>query len=123
MRFSTVLLIFGLLSAATVARAQESVSSAQESRPDVKAAVDTRQVTLYPNPAVETVTVKFEQAQTAKVRMTLHNIIGNVVEVESEILDDYEIRLKVKDLPAGYYLLAIRNDDSGFKGTFKILKR
>lgn len=80
-------------------------------------------VQFYPNPAVEYLSVKFEAPCANKIRMTLHNILGNVIEVETEVLDQHELRLRVKDLPSGYYLLAFKDSDSNFRSTYKFLKR
>lgn len=88
------------------------------------ASVDlSKQVKLYPNPAVEFLTVKFETPQAKKAKFILHNIIGNELETESEIIDEFEVRIRVKDLSAGFYLLSIKNDESGFKGAYKFLKK
>ncbi len=81
-----------------------------------------KSVHVYPNPAVEFVSIKFEQPMARTVRFTLHSIIGNAVEVESEIVDDYELRIKVKDLPAGYYLIAMKDAENG-RASYKFLKR
>ena len=78
---------------------------------------------LFPNPATDFVTVKMDQPQVRKTKFTLYTILGNTVEVESEIIDDFEIRFKVRDLNAGYYLLALNNEDNNYRHTFKILKR
>lgn len=82
-----------------------------------------RLVQFYPNPATEYLSVKFETPCADKIRMTLHNILGNVVEVETEVLDRHELRLKVKELPSGYYLLAFKDSETNFKSTYKFLKR
>jgi hypothetical protein len=83
----------------------------------------TRSVQLFPNPATEFIDVKLEQFPAEKVNLTVHNIIGNKLEVETEILDEHLIRVKVKDLASGYYLLAIKDEESKFRGTYKFLKR
>src|ERR1700712_1900343 len=62
-----------------------------------------RKVELYPNPAVDFLSVKFETPCARRVKVSMHNIIGNVVEVEIEIVDERELKLNVKDLPLGYY--------------------
>jgi hypothetical protein len=80
-------------------------------------------VSIFPNPAIEYLNIKFEDPIAKKARLTVHNVIGNAMEVESETIDDHEIRLKVKDLPVGYYLLAVRDDDSNSRSTIKFLKR
>jgi Secretion system C-terminal sorting domain len=82
-----------------------------------------KSVKLYPNPATEFLSLRLESPISHHLKLTVHNIIGNSVEVESEIIDDHEVRLKVKDLSAGYYLLAVNDESSGFKGVYKFLKR
>jgi hypothetical protein len=42
---------------------------------------------------------------------------------ESELIDEHEIRIKVKDLDTGYYLLALKDDHAKLQGTYKFLKR
>jgi hypothetical protein len=82
-----------------------------------------KQVKLYPNPAIEYLTVKFETAQAKKATFVLHNIIGSEVETEKEVVDDFEVKIKVKDLNTGFYLLLVRNEDTGLKGAYKFLKK
>ncbi len=81
-----------------------------------------KSVKLFPNPATDYLSIKFETPQAKVVKVTLHNIIGNLLDVDSEIVDDYEILLKVKDLPEGVYLLSIK-DEGNAQGSFKFLKR
>ena len=95
---------------------------AQE-RPEVASVDMSKQVKLYPNPAVEYLTVKFETAQARKASFVLHNIIGSEVETEKEIIDDFEVKIKVKDLSTGFYLLLVRNEETGLKGAYKFLKK
>ncbi|HET9487577.1 MAG TPA: T9SS type A sorting domain-containing protein [Chryseosolibacter sp.] len=82
-----------------------------------------KSVQLFPNPATEFVDVKLEQFPAQNVKLTVHNIIGNELQVETEILDEHLIRVKVKDLVSGYYLLAVKDEESNFRGTYKFLKR
>ena len=82
-----------------------------------------KSVKLYPNPAIEFVSVKFETPQARKVKFSLHNIIGSEMPLESEIIDDFEVHIKVKDFSTGVYLLSIKNDDTGHKSAFKFLKK
>ena len=81
-----------------------------------------KMVKLYPNPATDYLVVKFETAKAKTVKVALHNIIGNLLDVDTEIVDDYELRLRVKDLPEGVYLLSIK-DENSTQGSFKFLKR
>jgi hypothetical protein len=83
----------------------------------------TKSVHLFPNPATEFVDVKLDQFPAENVQLTVHNIIGNELQVETEVLDEHLIRVKVKDLASGYYLLAVKDEESKFRGTYKFLKR
>lgn len=80
-------------------------------------------VHIFPNPAVEYVHVKILEVPANKIILAVHNILGNKMEIETEIVDEHELRVKVKDLASGYYLLAIKDDEAKFRGTYKFLKR
>jgi Secretion system C-terminal sorting domain len=82
-----------------------------------------RYVSIYPNPAIEYVHVRFKQFPATHVKVELFNIIGNEVQVERETIDEYEVRLHVKDLSPGYYLIVFKDPQDKFQGTYKILKR
>ena len=114
------IVLFALLAAA----AQTGWAQAQPEENPYSADRDfTKTVHIFPNPATEFVHVKLEQFPASKVKLTLHNIIGNQVEIETEVVDEHEIRVKVKDLASGYYLLAVREEEAKYRGTFKFLKR
>lgn len=80
-------------------------------------------VHLYPNPTTEFVHIRLETMNIDHVKVTMHNIIGNELPIETEKVDDHELRIRVKDFDAGYYLLALRDDQTNFRGTYKFLKR
>jgi len=80
-------------------------------------------VQVYPNPATEFVHIKFEYLDVQHVRLTVHSLIGNEVPVETEVVDEHELKVRVKDLNTGYYLLAVKDNNSNFRGTYKFLKR
>ncbi len=82
-----------------------------------------RSIHLYPNPTTEFVNVRIESMNIDHVKVSLHNIIGNEVRIETEKIDDHELRIRVKDFDAGYYLLAVRDEQTNFRGTYKFLKR
>ncbi len=84
---------------------------------------DIKSVQVYPNPATDFVTIKLELPVAKRTKVALHNIIGSLLEIEMEVLDDFEIRIKTKDLPVGYYMIALRDGYSPVKGSFKFLKR
>ena len=120
MRFFKLISVVLMLAAfqLTMAQSQPDGPSAAASEINL-----TKSVHLFPNPATEFVDVKLDQFPADKVSLTVHNIIGNELQVETEILDEYLIRVKVKDLASGYYLLAVKDEESKFRGTYKFLKR
>lgn len=81
------------------------------------------EVKLFPNPSVDYLEVRINNATIENATFTVHNIIGNIVEVDIENVGESEYRLRVKDLAPGYYLLAIKDDQNLFKETYKFLKR
>jgi hypothetical protein len=102
--------------------AQRSLGQAREESSIFKGD-PAKSVQLFPNPAVDFLTVKFEQPHAKKVKLAMNTIIGNALEVEAEVIDDFEVRIKVRDLPSGYYLLAIHDGENNSQSTYKFLKR
>ena len=69
-------------------------------------------IQLFPNPASEFLTVKFEHPVASKSKFTFRTIIGNEINLETEVIDEFEVRIKVKDIHEGYYFSAGRNGHS-----------
>ncbi|HOO10177.1 MAG TPA: T9SS type A sorting domain-containing protein [Cyclobacteriaceae bacterium] len=88
-----------------------------------EAGLSDRLVQMYPNPASDYLTVKLPTPHAASVQLALHSVIGNELNVEKEQIDAYEVRIRVKDLPSGYYFLSIKDAGPGLKATYKFLKR
>jgi hypothetical protein len=42
--------------------------------------------------------------------------------VEKELVDENTLRIKVKDLATGYYLIGLHDDKQNLKGIYKFLK-
>jgi hypothetical protein len=82
-----------------------------------------KSVEIFPNPTAEFLTIKFEAPIAKNALITIHNIIGNEMGLEPEVMDDFELRIRVKNIHEGYYFLAIQNAQSGNKITLKFLKR
>ena len=80
-------------------------------------------VQMYPNPASDYLTVKLPTPNAGTVQLAMHSVIGNSLTIEREQIDAYEVRLRVKDLPSGYYFLSIKEETSGLKASYKFLKR
>lgn len=80
-------------------------------------------VKLFPNPAPEYLYVQLGGLEANKVKLALHNIIGNETAAEVEQVDEHQLRVRVKDMAPGYYFLTVKDDSSKFRGTYKFLKR
>lgn len=120
MRFLRLIFVVFVLPAFQLAMAQ----SQPENQPPASQEINlTKSVHLFPNPATEFVDVQLDHFPADNVQLTVHNIIGNELQVETEVLDENLIRVKVKDLASGYYLLAVKDEESKFRGTYKFLKR
>lgn len=118
----TLNLIFLLLLAFTC-----EVSFAQAIRPfepgQPEKADMAKAISIYPNPVTDFLNVKLAELNAHETKITLYNILGNEVQAEMEVIDEHEVRVRVKELSTGYYLIAVRDDHTKFRGTYKFLKR
>ena len=80
-------------------------------------------IQIYPNPATDYLTVKFETPIAKASKLSFHSIIGSSIELEQETIDDFEIRVKVKDLPVGYYIIAVHDPQNNSRAIYKFLKK
>ena len=85
--------------------------------------LEKNKVSLYPNPASDFLNVEISNTELKNVTIKMYNIIGNVVNTEVEVLGDHRYFIKLKDLPPGYYLLAIKDGNNKINETYKFLKR
>ena len=118
MRFKiiTILTICGMLGLALEGRSQEHTDPQSISK----------SIRIYPNPTNQTadfINIRVASLKSQKVKLALHNIIGNEIPVETEVVDDHELRMRIKELSAGYYLVTVKDEDSNFRGIYKILIR
>jgi hypothetical protein len=117
LRIFTVALMI-VSGALTVLAQERTAQSAQAERIDIF-----KSVQVFPNPADEFIHIKSEQFHSADVKLTLHNIIGNEIPSETEVVDEHELRIRVKDFTTGYYLIAVRDEKRKMTATVKFLKR
>jgi len=109
-----IFLLFILISVSTQLLAQ---TEEQRSVDPVKT------VQIYPNPATDFLTLKFESPIAQNVRLEFFSIIGAPIKVEREIIDETEIRVYVKELAAGYYVVSIQDAQSNSRTIHKFLKK
>lgn len=80
-------------------------------------------IELYPNPAVEYLTVEIKESTLKKPVIVLHTIIGNSISIKPEKLSENKFRVNVQDLPDGYYLVSVKDPGTNFNRTYKFLKK
>ena len=119
MRVFTAFVVLSLLVGSFFGHAQASFDGGPvQERQEIA-----KNIQIFPNPAMDYIHVRLESVNFNEVKVSLHNIIGNQMPFESELIDEHEIRIKVKDLDTGYYLLALKDDHAKLQGTYKFLKR
>lgn len=91
--------------------------------PERQAGISSGEVSVYPNPAVDFINIRFESIEVSDIAFSVHNIIGNEMTAETEVLGPHEIRIRVKEYPAGYYLLAVRDKPLNYGTTYKFVKK
>lgn len=117
MRLLYILILFLGLAGTSYAQTPEADFSLPER------AETSRSVRIYPNPAAdEYIHVRIDQVDVSGVKVSLHNLIGNEMRVEKDLLDENTVRIKVKDLAAGYYLIGVNDEKQKVKGVYKFLK-
>ena len=115
--FKTGVILFFALSVSMLVVGQSHEESGYHPNEIIK------NVQIYPNPSVDYLHVKFETPIAKTSKLIVHSILGNEIEVENEVIDEFEVRIRVKDLNIGYYILAVHDQANNAKGTFKFLKR
>ena len=121
MRSLAAILIIGVLIASTFESKAQYREDLAGDPPSVS-----KSIHIYPNPTNESsdfVNVRIAPLNSHKVKLVLHNIIGNEITTDTEVVDEHELRFRVKDLASGYYLLTVRDSETNFRATYKFLKR
>ena len=79
-------------------------------------------IDVFPNPAIDNIFVRINTPNEPNFQFELYNIIGATLHVEPEEIERNYYKISVKELPAGYYLLMIKDPDQHFNQAFKIHK-
>lgn len=80
-------------------------------------------IQIYPNPTVDFLKVSIKESKLVDPKIVIHSIIGSKLEVYTEKISANQFTIDVKKLPAGYYLVAVKDVATGFSETYKFLKR
>ncbi len=84
--------------------------------------VQDSQISIYPNPAVEFITVQVD-GKFENTAFELHSMIGNKLQIKPEEIGIGKYKIQVKDLATGYYFLVVKNEAQRFRKAYKFLKR
>jgi len=78
---------------------------------------------IYPNPASEFVILESNTKNIQDFNFQIHSIIGNKINVSSNIVSNNKIKFSVKEISNGYYFIIVANDKSKYKKALKFLKK
>lgn len=79
-------------------------------------------IEIYPNPAVEHLTVQITNSTFEDVEFELHSIIGNQMTIRVQDLGSGKYKIPVDGFSTGYYFLIITDEKARFKKAYKFLK-
>ncbi len=82
----------------------------------------TNKIEIYPNPAVEYVTVKINNSNLEHTEIEMRSIIGNEIRVKVEKISENEYKIPVKDFATGYYFVIVKDEVVRFKKAYRFLK-
>jgi len=82
--------------------------------------IKTHQITIYPNPVTDELTIEFDESEFLNVEIRLYNILGEVAYLLTNEIIDNQLTIDISSLPAAIYFMEIEVD--GFKLMKKILK-
>lgn len=120
-QFLLSLIVLGFLSSGTTALAQ---SQGELDRFNVSTMTeDANVVKLFPNPTDDFIQVEIRNSNLENPEIKLYNVIGNEISLEVVEKEENLYEIQVKDLPPGYYLIAIRDEQTFFRETYKFVKR
>lgn len=120
-QFLLSLIVLGFLSSGTTALAQ---SQGELDRFNTSTMTeDANVVKLFPNPTDDFIQVEIRNSNLENPEIKLYNVIGNEISLEVVEKEENLYEIQVKDLPPGYYLIAIRDEQTFFRETYKFVKR
>lgn len=120
-QFLLSLIVLGFLSSGTTALAQ---SQGELDRFNASTMTeDANVVKLFPNPTDDFIQVEIRNSNLENPEIKLYNVIGNEISLEVVEKEENLYEIQVKDLPPGYYLIAIRDEQTFFRETYKFVKR
>lgn len=93
-----------------------------ESRLSNTSITDKNKIEVYPNPAVEYLTVQISNSELENVEFEMYSLIGNKIVIRPEQVGTDKYRIPVKDLSSGYYYVLVKDSKKRFEKALKFLK-
>jgi len=84
------------------------------------AGLPTSSFSIYPNPASDVATISFDMRSASFVTITLDDVQGRLLKTlldENLVAGNHSIAVSIGDLPAGIYLLQLR------EGSLSVVRR
>ncbi len=79
-------------------------------------------ITVYPNPTWGNISIRAQAMDALTGSWQLTDATGRLLQSRTVELTDYTAQLDLSDLPAGTYILQVRNDDQTVLQSYQILK-
>lgn len=82
-------------------------------------------IILFPNPANETVNIKYKVTSSGIINITMTNLLGNYQQCilnERKVPGEYQFDMNTVDLPSGVYILKFSNGMSVTSARFVVMK-
>lgn len=80
-------------------------------------------IQVFPNPVVNLVQIRFKLNETENYKIQLFDINGKEIHNLKQTVQEQTKQLNISHLSSGMYLLTVRNPQSNYIKTFKILKQ
>jgi len=79
-------------------------------------------IDIYPNPAVDFLTIELINSDMENPNFEVFSIIGNKVKIDLNHIGISKYQIPVKNLSRGYYLLVMTDEKKRVKKTLRFLK-
>ena len=79
------------------------------------------EVNIYPNPAKDHVNITFTPHFGDRLNLSLYDLHGRIIQSNHKVIGEGSIKLSIKDIPAGVYILQLNNEE--YHNTVKLIKQ
>ena len=80
------------------------------------------EIEIYPNPADDFLSITLKNTNVKNLQFDVFNIIGNKMDFDYEDAGTGNYKLRIRDLPPGYYLVLVKDPLSKLNKAYKFRK-